>query len=322
MHIDRISVDPGNRHFRISGDFLVDFDGISVIRYFGTDSTLRLSRGIQILSTGCFYGCTFLRSLSFESESKLTRIEAHAFSNCFTLESILLPPSVEFLGEASFSSCNSLSSFAFESGSELTQIEAQALYGCSSLKSICLPASLQMIDGSAFACTDISRITVEEGNRHFRVSGDFLVDFNRSSVIRYFGSDSRVTLSRDIKTIGTGCFSSCNMLCSLFFESGSKLSRIEGKAFTDCPSLKTIVIPQSIEELRNDWSFGSSLQEVTFESALSLGKMIASDKVDLIRHFEVKFIDLDCTLEFPGYSVESVHGFNDLFRLMKISCSG
>jgi hypothetical protein len=319
--ITGISVEAGNHHFDVSDSFLVDIDRTSVIRYFGSDSTVTLKRNIEILSTGCFSGCQFLRSLDFEPGSHLTRIEARAFSDCFSFKSIHLPASVEFLGEASFSSCNSLSSFTFESESKLTQIEAKALSGCNSLPSICLPASLRTIDGSAFARTDISIIAVEDGNRHLSVSGDFLVDFDCISVIRYFGTDPSVTLSRDIEILGTGCFSACRVLSSLSFESGSKLSRIEANAFSDCLHLRSIVIPQSIQELRKDWASRSSLHEVTFESALSLRKMIESDKVDLSSYFEVKFIERDCALDFPGYSVESVRtGANDLFRLVKISC--
>jgi hypothetical protein len=36
-----------------------------------------------------------LSSVTFESGSALTRIEANAFSNCSSLQSIWLPPSVE-----------------------------------------------------------------------------------------------------------------------------------------------------------------------------------------------------------------------------------
>jgi hypothetical protein len=52
-----------------------------------------------------------------------------------------------------------------------------------------------MIDGSTFSLTRVSKITVEEGNRHFQVSGDFLLDFEGISVIRYFGCDAHVKLN-------------------------------------------------------------------------------------------------------------------------------
>jgi hypothetical protein len=77
------------------------------------------------------------------------------------------------------------------------------------------------------------------------------------------------------------------------------------------------VIPRSIKELTKDWADESSLREVIFESALSLRVMIETDKVELNQSFYIKFIERDCKLVFRGYSVETVSGANDLFRITK-----
>jgi hypothetical protein len=84
-----------------------------------------------------------------------------------------------------------------------------------------------MIDGSAFANSGISAITIEEGNHRFRVSGDFLLDFEGITFIRYFGFDSNVQLDRDIEILGSGCFCHCRWLSSLGLESGSQPSRFQ-----------------------------------------------------------------------------------------------
>jgi hypothetical protein len=86
------------------------------------------------------------------------------------LTSVCLPASVETLGRECFANCFSLSEFAFESGSRLNEIKEYAFGGCSSLKSLSLPASLQKIDGSALPRTVIAALSVEDGNRSFRVS--------------------------------------------------------------------------------------------------------------------------------------------------------
>jgi hypothetical protein len=137
-----------------------------------------LSASVEFSGDRSFAWCKLLSSFTFESGSKLGRIEAGALFECSSLRSICLPGSVEFVGYCSFSGCTLLSSFTFESGSKLRQIEADALSGCSSLKSICLPASLEMLDGLAFREASVSRLTIETGNRHFRLSGDFLLDFD------------------------------------------------------------------------------------------------------------------------------------------------
>jgi hypothetical protein len=250
---------------------LVDFEGVTIVRYFGSDSSVRLSRDIGILGRGCFYHCISLSSLTFESGSKLTRIDANA------------------------------------------------LHGCTSIKSICLPASLQFIDGSAFADTWISEMSVEAGNCHLRVSGDFLVDFEGITVIRYFGRERKIRVNRDIEIVGSGCFSHCKWISSLTFESGSKPRRIEAKAFGGCSSLRSILIPRCTEELRKGWAVRSSLWKVIFESGLSLRRMIETDTIDLSEDLRLEIVDCDCPLDFVGYRCSRVSGHNDSIVLIKKS---
>jgi hypothetical protein len=157
-----------------------------------------------------------------------------------------------------------------------------------------------MIDGSAFKGAGISSLYVEDENRHFRVSEDFLLDFEGLSVIRYLGSSVTVTLSRNIEILGPGCFCSCDWLNSLTFESQSKLTRIESNALRACSSLKSLLIPESVKELSKNWALGSSLRQVIFESAISLDMLIERNKVDLSQGFEIKFVDYDCLVDLPG----------------------
>jgi hypothetical protein len=63
-------------------------------------------------------------SVSFESDSKLSRIEASAFENCHVLCSICIPASVEIIGEECFSECHNLSRVVFGSGSKLSQFHS------------------------------------------------------------------------------------------------------------------------------------------------------------------------------------------------------
>jgi hypothetical protein len=128
-----------------------------------------------------------------------------------------------------------------------------------------------------------------------------------------------ISLPASVEFLGESSFSLCKSLSSLAFESGSKLTRIKAHAFHGCSSLESILIPRSVKNLSHNWAFRSSLRQVVFESALSLRMMIETDKVDLSEGFEIKFIDYDCALDFPGYSVEPVSGVDDLVHLVEIS---
>jgi hypothetical protein len=52
-----VTFEEANRHFRVFRDFLVDFTGTSVVRYFGRGHDVTLSRDIEILGPSCFYDC-------------------------------------------------------------------------------------------------------------------------------------------------------------------------------------------------------------------------------------------------------------------------
>jgi hypothetical protein len=243
-----VTIHESNCHFDVSGSFLTDFEGISIIRYFGHDLCPEIPRQIEILCQECFYQCISASSFTFESGSSLTRIEAGAFAVCSPLKSICIPASVEILSKSCFSSCESLSSVTFQPESKLTQIREEVFRNCLSLKSLCLPRSLQSIAGSALERSGISSITVEEGNCHLRVSGSFLTDFEGLSVIAFCSQDRGVVIPRDFEILRPCSFIS-RQVFSLKFESGSKLKRIEESAFAYCPFLTSISIPSSVEIL-------------------------------------------------------------------------
>jgi hypothetical protein len=98
---------------------------------------------VKFLRKKCFAELTSLRSLTFESNSKLTQFDQGALYACSLLKSICIPLRVRVIGESSFCLCESLSSLTFEPSSKLNQIESNAFCGCSSLPSVCLPASVK-----------------------------------------------------------------------------------------------------------------------------------------------------------------------------------
>jgi hypothetical protein len=52
---------------------------------------------------------------------------------------------------------------------------------------------------SSLASSDIGRIVLDSGNRFLKVSGGFLFDLCETLLIRYFGNEGEVEISRDVK---------------------------------------------------------------------------------------------------------------------------
>jgi hypothetical protein len=140
---NHVSIEASHKQLTMRNDFLIDFVNHRLIRNFSSSSTIIISSDIEILGSSCFSSCKSLSSISFESNSRLNRIESNAFSSS-SLKSISIPRNVEILGSSCFSDCKSLSSISFESNSRLNRIESEVFRG-SSLESISIPQNVQFI---------------------------------------------------------------------------------------------------------------------------------------------------------------------------------
>jgi hypothetical protein len=267
----RMTIEEGNRHFRFSGNFLMDIEGVTVVRYFGSEEAITLGSEIETLGDGCFSWYDGLLSLVFEPGSKLKRIGARAFIDCSELESICIPASVEILCAHCFEGCCSLSSLTFEADSKLNEIEAN-VFACCGVELLLIPASVKKIHGSAFTSWGSSEIVVEEGNATFGFSGDFLINVRAGSVVRYFGYGGTIAFESEMESLCTKCFSPS----SFTFERGLKLRRIGSGAFANYSGLRSISIPASVESLGEKCFYDCGwLMSVTFESGSNVVRIEA-----------------------------------------------
>jgi hypothetical protein len=70
--------------------FVQDFSGRFLIRYFGIDVNLLVDSSIEVICESCFSSCKSLTSVTFDANSRLSRLEKRAFSKS-GLRSIHLP---------------------------------------------------------------------------------------------------------------------------------------------------------------------------------------------------------------------------------------
>jgi uncharacterized protein YuzB (UPF0349 family) len=223
-----------------------------------------IPRNVEILESKCFSYCKSLSSITFESNSHLTRIESEAFSFS-SLQSIIIPRNVKIIGSNCFSDCKSFSSIRFESNSHLKRIESIPFYE-SSLQSIVIPRNVRFFDSSAFIGVVLSSISIESGNEIFVIEKDILIDVVHHKLIRNFSNSLSIEIGRNVEILGSNCFSYCSSLSAITFESNSRLTRIESYAFNES-SLQSILIPKNVEILGSScFSYCKSLSSISFES--------------------------------------------------------
>jgi hypothetical protein len=253
------------------------------------------------------------------TEAKLIR--------CFSSSAVIvLSRAVEIIGTYCFDTCVDLSNLTFEARSKLNIIERAAFLRCLSLKSMTIPASVTRIDGNVFALSGLVNVSIEEGNSHFCVIGQFLLDFTRTSLIAYLGTAATVTIDRNIRVLCDYCFADRTTLSRIEFKIDSDLRRIECGAFAGCTSLHTICIPSSIESLEREWFRlscfydGVVFDTVQFESAESLSTMLISDRADLSGDFDIEVCNWKGESQIAGYCLEAILPGN-IARLKKSSDS-
>jgi hypothetical protein len=102
-----ISLADGNCHLKVCGDFLLDFEGVSIKRYFGNMPEMAIQASVKELDVGCFAGCQSVVSVEFEPGSQLTHIRDQVCSMASALSSICIPSSLRLLGKGCFQKCDS-----------------------------------------------------------------------------------------------------------------------------------------------------------------------------------------------------------------------
>jgi hypothetical protein len=191
-----------------------------------------------------------LVTITFAPCSQLRRLESGALGRCSDLKSITFPASLEFLpghlfvlGPYGLRRQMAVETVFVERGSRLREISEWAFSQCESLTSICLPASVEKICGATFIECGLKRIEIESGNKCYRVSGAFVVDFNEQRILRYFGDATEISIPDTLEVVGSHRFWKCKSVQQISFGSNSKLCSIEDEAFALCSALDSICIP-------------------------------------------------------------------------------
>jgi serine/threonine protein kinase len=104
---------------------------------------------------------------------------------------------------------------------------------------------VQFIDGSAFESTKLNSISIEARNDIFDIEHEFLIDIAHHKLIRNFSISSDIEIPRTIAILGSSCFSRCEALSSISFESNSGLKQIEARAL-NATSVHSVVIPSTV----------------------------------------------------------------------------
>lgn len=238
-----------------------------------------ISKSVEKIGSGAFYNCPNLRSVRFEEDSKFMYLEDSAFQNCKNLETFDFPKNMVY-------------------------IHAHAFWDCMKLPSeLVLPSNLQYIEATAFFNTNVKKVVLSSNCKYQSIDKDFpyepsfpetadiqggvpydfysnlsyplpSIEFSDTDIIQSNQYSERhdlesVVISRDIQKIGSSAFYFCSNLKNIKFEDNSNLKSIDYFAFQNCFSLKSIVFPEGLVEIKahSFWAC-SNLENVIFPNSL------------------------------------------------------
>ena len=180
-----------------------DTIGRNAFRELSKLVTVSLPNSVKVIESGALYNCTKLKSVvlpeklqsieygdwdngAFANCSSLTDVKfkacnnigSRAFSSCYALNHIALPPDLKTIDQYAFANCSSLhsvdfppllesiGSYAFQSCAldsislpGLTRIDEYAFSGCRNLKEVKVPSTLESVGDKAFeGCSKLNDV--------------------------------------------------------------------------------------------------------------------------------------------------------------------
>lgn len=201
-------------------------------------SSVQLGKGLKKIGSAAFFGCALS---SVELPEGIDSIPEALFHCCASLRSVKMGSGVAYIGDLAFRECPSLTSIDLPSG--VTYIGNDAFLGCTSLTSLQLPASLETLGTCFAACSGITKLTVEKGNRRFVTDGGAVYDAGRR-VLYAVPSKGLQSI-----TVPSGCLRICR---GAFWGS----------------DIKSVTLPEGIQKIDDKAFLGSALENINLPASI------------------------------------------------------
>ncbi len=224
------------------------------------NGSYNIRAGTKVIAGSAFASCE--RLISVTIPDSVTSIGECAFYECERLTSVTIPDSVTSIGECTFASCERLTSVTIPDS--VTSIGKRAFEYCYSLTSITIPDSVTSIGAGAFSRTAYDRDSSNWENGVLYI-GNHLIKAEPDTM------NGSYNIRAGTKVIAGSAFSDCTSLTSVTIP--DSVTTICDGAFYQCESLTDITIPDSVTSIGDNvfWNCGSLTCVTIPDSVTSIG---------------------------------------------------
>ena len=250
-------------------DFPADYNGKDYLIYLRAFSNnpyienVNISAGVTELMFYSFAGCSNLKNVTFDPDSRLWRIYAHTFEGCINLENIVIPSSDVEVDYFAFEGCNSIKGNTYgnalyistqdnpyfillraldknitycEINNRCKTIHSNAFKDCTALKTISFGSNVVEIGAYAFRNSGLETVTLPES-----VTDICFCAFENCKNL------TQIQLPRNLHSIHQYLFQGCNSLEKITILN-PELVAINGDALDECSSLSAIYFNGTVNQ--------------------------------------------------------------------------
>lgn len=271
----------------------VNHIGANAFNYCSGMTSITIPSTVVSIGNSAFFYCMALQNLTLPDNIQI--IGGSAFVRCGNLKSVNIPTSTTIIKDSAFYDCSALLKIEFPSG--LQYINRYAFYGCSHIDTLILPNSIKRVGAYSFRnCRGLKYIklpdtmtAIEYGVFAYcdsieSISLPSTLDSIKDEAFSNCKSLKSIILPEKLSHIGYESFKNCDSLKSVywnakkcnkcwfgkqveFFEFGNNVQVIPSGLFSNMDKLKSIVIPSSVEIIKDIRFYGCcALESVMVES--------------------------------------------------------
>lgn len=218
------------------------------------------------IGPSAFSYCSDLTSVSMPAT--VTALDERAFYMCIKLNSVTLPEYLETIGDCAFYGCCNLQTVTLPAYVE--SIGKDSFTGCTSLQSFNIPQSVVSIESTAFCgCTGLTSFTVSSSNKYYTAVDGVIYNKTCIRVMHYPAgkTDSTYTIAEKVISVEDYAFADARYLTEITIS--KDLKTIGSKSFCGCTGLASVTIPDGTTDIdENAFERCSNLMDVTFGTGL------------------------------------------------------